>query len=201
MKKNLNLYHQSCQPKKIIFNFSQLTIVLVACILLTGLIQTLLIHRASSMEDNKAMAAEKLLVLQDNLSMLVVKMQANRAPQSKVYEKEKLTREVAAKRHLLSNLEQIDLGLVVSFSELMLGLSKADIEQVSINKFSIRNGKLNIEGKASKSDSVPLWLTNIQSTTELHAVSFRAVNITEKENAFLFKLTNVGLKAASKGRK
>lgn len=201
MKKTLNLYHASCQPEKLNFNFMQLIIVFVVCILLVGLAQTLLINRASNMEEKEIIALNKLLALQDELSTLVIKVQANRAPENKVNEKNQLIMEVAAKRGLLSNLNQIDLGLLVSFSELMLGLAKADTEQVSITTFYISNGKLDIQGNASQSNSVPIWLSSIQTTTELHFVSFSAVNIIEQENNFLFQLSNVGLKAKAKGSK
>ncbi|MDA7745861.1 PilN domain-containing protein [Psychromonas sp.] len=201
MKKSLNLYHASCQPEKIKFNFSQIIVLFIACVLLIGITQSWVIHRSSVLEDNQLMAEEELINLQNELSALVIKMQANRAPEEKVEEKVRLEFEVSVKQRLLSNLNQIDLGLEVSFSQLLLGLSKADVKDVSISRFSIKDGKLDIQGQALHSDSVPHWLTNIQSTTELDAVSFTSVDISQQDKIFLFQLSNIGLNKKSKDKK
>lgn len=179
----------------------QFIMLLMISILIVGGIQRLLMHRSDEIGRKKEVAADKLLAAQETLSMLIVKEQANRASEEKVQQKNQLIKEVAAKQRVLGSLDKIDLGLAVSFSELMLGLSKADIGQVSIDQFSVDNGKFTIQGRALHSDSVPLWLTHIQKTTELNTVSFSAVDIIEQENTFLFKLSNSDLKIKAKEQK
>lgn len=201
MKNNVNLYHVSCRPKKLKFSFVQLIMLFVACLLLVAIINVAVVQRDNSMMAKKEKVTKTIAAMQSELSALVVKLQANRAPNEKVLEKQQLIAEVATKQRLLNNLNNVDLGLVVSFSELMLGLSHADIDQVSISTFSINNGKLNIQGKAMYSDSVPLWLTHVQATAELKDVSFTGVNITEQDNLFLFQLSHVALNKKVEGKK
>ncbi|TEW56742.1 hypothetical protein E2R68_01490 [Psychromonas sp. RZ22] len=201
MKTTLNLYHESCRERKLNFNFAQFIVLLIVCILLVGLIKGVLVNEAHEMAEKKTAADAKLLAKKHELSQLLVQLQANRVPEEKLRKKEHLSKQVADKQRLVTNLNQIDLGLVVSFSELMLGLSKADTEQISLSEFSIVNGKLNIKGQASYSDSVPRWLTRVQATTELHMVSFTTVDITQQKNIFLFELSNIGLNKKTKDRK
>ena len=201
MKNNVNLYHVSCRPEKLTFSFVQLMMLFVACLLLIAAVEVVVVQRDNSMVAKKEEARKTIATMQSELSALVVQLQANRAPSAKVLEKQQLTAEIATKRRLLNNLNNVDLGLVVSFSELMFGLSQADIDQVSISKFSINNGKLTIDGKAMYSDSVPLWLTHVQATTELKDVSFTGVNITEQDNLFLFQLSHVALNKKVENKK
>lgn len=201
MKNNVNLYHVSCRPKKLKFSFVQLIMFFIACLLLVATINVAVVQRDNSMITKKEKVTKTIAAMQSELSALVVKLQANRAPNEKVLEKQQLIAEVATKQRLLNNLNNVDLGLMVSFSELMLGLSHADIDQVSISTFSINNGKLNIQGKAMYSDSVPLWLTHVQATAELKDVSFTGVNITEQDNLFLFQLSHVALNKKVEGKK
>lgn len=193
MKKNINLYHVSCHPAQLKFSFVQFSILCLICLLSIISLKGILVYQASVIEEKQQVASEKLDALHKELSLLTVKLQANTPPADKVREKNQLSVEVAAKQILLSNLNKIDLGLVVSFPELMLGLSKVDLDQVSIDQFSIVDGKLNIQGKAKYSDSVPLWLTRTQSIQELQKIAFEGVEITQQDGVFLFQLNNVVL--------
>lgn len=193
MKQTINLYPASCQPQKIKFNFMQLMLLVIVCLLSIAVVESLIIHQENKLAEQQQQLAEQSNQLQQQLADMVVQLQANRPPQSKVLEQQKLNDEVASKQRLLGNLQQIDLGLVVSFSQLMRGLSKADIEQVSINQFVINNGKLAIRGNALHSDSVPKWLTQVQATKELQAVAFTGVQIVEDKQRFKFQLSNVDL--------
>ena len=102
-----------------------------------------------------------------------------------------LEAEIAGKQRLLESLSGVEFGVVVSFSDLMRGLALANIDTLSIDKFSVQQGRLNISGKAKNSDSVPLWLTKIQATDELSEIAFKKLQIHDKENHFSFNLSNV----------
>ncbi|WP_413701265.1 PilN domain-containing protein [Psychromonas sp. KJ10-10] len=128
------------------------------------------------------------------LSDLVQTLQKNRAPEDKLRLQQSLQEEVKAKQRLLTRLSGIDLQESVSFSELMRGLSYANMPEVTINHFSMVERTLNISGEAKQSDSVPLWLSNIQLTKELSSVAFKALSITENEGVFSFQLTNTDVK-------
>lgn len=193
MKQSINLYPPSCQPQKIKFNFIQLMLLVIACLAFTAVVEGFIIHQEGKIAAKQQVVTEQSTLLQKQLADAVVQLQAKRPPQGKVQTKQKLVEEVASKQRLLRNLQQIDLGLVVSFSELMLGLSKADIEQVSIAKFAINNGKLSIAGNALHSDSVPMWLTQLQTTSELKEVAFTGVEIVEDKHRFKFQLSNIDL--------
>ena len=198
MKTNINLYHASCQPKKLKCSFVQLGVLCFFCLLSLACLKGLLVYQANVMQEKQQAASNTLDSLHKELALLVVQLQANAPPLDKVIDKNQLNAEVAAKQTLLSNLNQIDLGLVVSFSELMRGLSKVDLDQVSIEQFSIVDGKLNIQGKAKYSDSVPLWLTRTQKLQELQKLAFEGVEITQQDGVFLFQLNNVALGKKSK---
>lgn len=193
MKQSINLYPASCQPQKIKFNFMQLMLLIIACLLSIAIVESIIIHQENKVVQQQQQVAQQSSQLQQQLAGLVVQLQANRPPQSKVLALQKLRDEVASKQRLLGNLQQIDLGFLVSFSQLMRGLSKADIDQVSINQFVINNGKLAIRGDALQSDSVPRWLTQVQATSELKAVAFTGVEIVKNKNRFKFQLSNIDL--------
>ena len=72
----------------------------------------------------------------------------------------------------------------------MLGLSLADMDEISIENFSIINGVLNISGQAKSSDSLPLWLTNMQKTEQLSGIAFKTLEIMDEKEGYSFKLTN-----------
>lgn len=192
MKKSVNLYHASCKPEKKVYSFAQLVLLIIPCVIGVVALLAMTMHEADLMNKTTVAATTKSSMLSDELSALQVQLQARKAPEAKVRVKDALSKEVAAKQRLLNNLNNIDLGLIVNFSELMLGLSKANVEPVSITEFSIYGGKLNIYGEARLSDSVPLWLTKIQGTDELGDVTFSGVDIYGKEDKdeFLFQLSN-----------
>lgn len=201
MKQSINLYPPSCHPEKTKFSFMQLMLLIIACLLSIAVIESFIINREDKILVKQQQAQQKSVLLEQELSSLIIQLQAKRAPQSLLQTKQLLSEDVASKQRLLRNLQQIDLGLVVSFSQLMLGISKADTEQISIMQFSINQGKLAIKGEAMHSDSVPLWLTSVQKTNELALVSFTGVEITEHKERFQFQLSNIGLYKKDRGSK
>tara|TARA_R110001583_G_scaffold26571_1_gene95695 strand:+ start:9959 stop:10558 length:600 start_codon:yes stop_codon:yes gene_type:complete len=194
MKKVVNLYQPSCHPKREKATFSQFVIFVFICLSLSLLGYFFIKQQTDSLNETllaqKASMAEQQLILSD----LVVVLQKNRAPESKLRLQSELLEEVKAKQRLLVRLSGIDLQESVSFSELMRGLSYANMPDLSIHHFSMVGHTLNISGNAKQSDSVPLWLTNIQQTKELSQVAFKALTITENEGVFNFQLSNSDVK-------
>lgn len=197
MKKQLNLYHASCYPQREKATLTQLLSLLVIC--LGASLLSYFVVNQQTRALNKSVLVQKIQ-LTDNqlqLSALVVELQKNRAPEDKLRQHARLQTEIKAKQRLLSSLAGIDLQEQLSFSALMRGLSYADMPDLTINHFSMVEGILNIEGDAKQSDSVPLWLSNIQVTAELSSVAFKALSISEKSGFFTFELTNSKLKGKS----
>jgi Tfp pilus assembly protein PilN len=194
MKKHINLYHPSYYPKREKATFSQFLILLFVCILASGVGYFYTIQETGSL--NEQLSAQKVSVAEQQvlLSDLVVVLQKSRAPENKLRLHKELQDEIKAKQRLLARLSGIDLEESVSFSELMRGLSYANMPNLSINHFSMLGGTLNITGNAKQSDSVPLWLANIQLTKELSNVAFKAISITENEGVFSFQLSNRDVK-------
>ncbi len=135
---------------------------------------------------HKALLTEK----QTELSSLVVELQKKRAPEHLIRQQQALQSEVKAKQRLLNSLSGIDVQVVTNFSKLMRGLAAADMKEISIEGFSIVTGNMNITGKAKYSNSVPLWLTQIQATDELSGLSFEELNITDESAYYSFQLSN-----------
>ena len=192
MKTQINLYQPNCYPKREKATFKQFFIVVVLCIIsvtaLVLVLQNQLASLQSRSESHKVMMTEK----QSELSQLVVQLQNNRAPEAKVKQQQNLEEEISARKNLLASLSGVELSMTLSFSDLMIGLSNADLATISIEQFSIIDGRLNIIGKAKYSDSVALWLTKAQSTAELSEISFEkmAMNYMDEQQVFLFKLIN-----------
>ena len=192
MKTQINLYQPNCYPKREKATFKQFIIVVVLCIIsvtaLVLVLQNQLVSLQNRSENHKVMMTEK----QSELSQLVMQLQNNRVPEVKVKQQRDLKEEITARQNLLASLSGVELSMTLSFSDLMIGLSNADLATISIEQFSIIDGRLNIIGKAKYSDSVALWLTKAQSTAELSEISFEkmAMNYMDEQQVFLFKLIN-----------
>ena len=197
MKKQVNLYQPSCYPKREKATFSQFLVLLLFCVF-ASLGSYFFVTQQTKSVNEQLLAHKKLLSEQQlQLSDLVLALQKQRAPDDKLRLYSVLQSEVQAKQRLLASLAGIDVKDLVSFSELMRGLSYADMPHLTINRFSMVSGTLNISGDAKHSDSVPLWLSNMQVTEELSTLAFKALAIKEEKGFFTFQLTN----SDSKGRK
>lgn len=194
MKKQVNLYQPSCYPERPKGTFAQFLMVFVVCIVFS--LASYFITRYQTDSLNAQLAAHKVEVTnqQLKLSVLAAELQKKRAPEEKIRQHRNLQRELDAKQRLVASIAGIDVQDLVSFSELMRGLSNANMADLSIKRFSMTEGILNISGNAKHSDSVPRWLSNVQVTKELSAVAFKALSINEEAGFFTFKLTNSDLK-------
>jgi len=191
MKKQINLYHESYFPKRQLATFKQFVVLLGVSLVALVLLNVVLNQQLSNIKKNMQAQQTEVKAKQQQLSSLLTRLQSQRAPQSKLREQSLLEAEIAGKQRLLESLSGVEFGVVVSFSDLMRGLALANIDTLSIDKFSVQQGRLNISGKAKNSDSVPLWLTKIQATDELSEIAFKKLQIHDKENHFSFNLSNV----------
>ncbi|PKF62964.1 hypothetical protein CW745_05940 [Psychromonas sp. psych-6C06] len=194
MKKQVNLYQASCYPKREKATFTQFVIVFIVCVSLSVFSYFMSTYQTKSLNDSLVIQQSKIADQQLVLSDLVIELQKRRAPDEKLRLFSTLQNEVAAKQRLLATLSDIDVEDIVSFSALMRGLSDANMPDLSINQFSMVEGVLNISGDAKHSDSVPLWLSNMQVTKDLSGVAFKAITIKENRGFFSFQLSNSDLK-------
>ena len=194
IKTQVNLYQASCYPKREKATFSQFLGLLGVCLLASLVSYFGVNNQMQSAQERllkqRASIENQQLVLSD----LVVELQKKRAPDEKLRWFSQLQNEVSAKQRLLATLAGIDIKETVSFSQLMRGLSYADMPDLTINQFSMVAGSLNISGDAKQSDSLPLWLSNIQLTEELSSVAFSAMSIKKQKGYFTFQLTNSDFK-------
>lgn len=194
MKKHINLYHPIFYPKREKATFSQFVLFSFICLSASVFIYFYVNQQTDALNQQLSTQKQSLVEQQQVLSELVIALQKSRAPQAKLSLYNQLQEEMKAKQRLLVSLSGIDLQESVSFSELMRGLSFADTADVSLHHFSMTDGILNISGAAKQSDSVPLWLSNMQLTQELSSVAFKALSITENEGIFSFQLSNIDAK-------
>jgi len=197
MKKQVNLYQPSCYPKREKGTFPHFLAVFIVCFSLSILTYFFSTYETLSMQEklakHKVNNDQKQLVLTE----LVAELQKKRAPDEKLRLFSRLQNEVTAKQRILASIAGIDVEDLVSFSALMRGLSYANMDDLSLNHFAMKEGILNITGDAKHSDSVPLWLANLQVTNELSVVAFKAISIEEVNGFFSFKLTNSEFKGAT----
>lgn len=196
MKKLVNLYQPSCYPKREKGTFSQFLGVFTLCFLLALLAYFTSNYQTQSLQDKLINHQTKVEDKQVVLSDLVAELQKKRAPDDKLRLYSRLQNEVSGKQRILASIAGIDVEDLVSFSALMRGLSYANLDDLTINHFSMKDGVLNIKGDAKQSDSVPIWLSNVQVTKELSVVAFKAISIEENDGFFSFKLTNSDFKGA-----
>lgn len=190
MKKRINLYQENCYPIREKLQFSHFFILFFVCIALSASSYFMANRQANSLNAQLVVHKTDINHQQSVLSDLTVKLDLNKAPDAQYRRHLILKNEVAAKQRLLTSISSIDVQELVSFSELMRGLSYANMPHLSIQHFSMIEGDLNITGNAKYSDSVPLWLSNIQVTKELSKVKFNALSIKQKQGFFTFQLTN-----------
>jgi hypothetical protein len=190
MKKTLNLYHKSCQPEQIYFSFHHFLVLFLVCLLFASTTFSLVVDNTKKNAFEKESARNELLVLQDRLASLTALEKENKSLQEKVEVKNELLEELRATQLLLTNLNQIELGEMVSFPELMYGLAKVNMAQINLLRFSFIHEKLNVEGTATESRYVPLWLNQVYATPELKAVSFDTIKVTAQKGGFLFQVKN-----------
>jgi Tfp pilus assembly protein PilN len=197
MKKQVNLYQPSCYPKREKATFPQFLMLLLVCI--SASVVAYYFSNAQTQSLQKQLADHKITISekQSELSSLVVELQQKRAPEEKLRLYSKLQNEIKAKQRLIATIAGIDVQDLVSFSALMRGLSYANMENLTINNFSMLEGVLSVSGDAKHSDSVPLWLSNLQVTEELSSIAFKALTIEETDGFFHFKLSNSKVKGAS----
>ncbi|MCG6200987.1 hypothetical protein [Psychromonas antarctica] len=190
MKKQINLYQPSCYPRREKFTFKHFLLLVAVSVLSLILLQFILNKQLSRTKQIEQQQQAILATKQNDLSDLVIKLQNNRAPDAKVRQQLALQEEVDAKQRILGSLAGIEFAVVVNFSALMKGLSLASMDAISIDYFSLLAGRLNISGQAKRSDSVPLWLSKIQSTKELSGIAFEKLAISENAGGFFFQLSN-----------
>jgi len=190
MKKQINLYQPSCYPKRQKASLTHFLIVFFICLSLSLFSYFLTQKQAESLNEQLAMHKVALTNQQLKLSGLVAELQKKGKPDAQIRKHEALQKEVIAKQRLLTSIADIDMQDLVSFSALMRGLSNANMPDLTISHFSMAEGVLNISGDAKHSDSVPLWLANMQNPEELSGVAFSALSIEEITGFFTFKLTN-----------
>lgn len=192
MKKQINLYHPSCYPKREKATFKQFLILFGLCFFSMFALSLILNKQLQNTQANIQQHQALLTKKQRELGGLVTKLQNNRVPEAKQQQQRALQDEIKVKQRLLASLAGIELDVTVSFSELMRGLSLANTSAVSINDFSMIDGRLNISGQARQSDSVPLWLAKIQTTKELSGIAFEKLKISNSDNGkgFFFQLSN-----------
>ena len=191
MKTNINLYHASCQPQKIHFNFSQLVLLLVACIVFSALAALATIEFSEHNESERINAQSELLKLQNDFTMLLAAEKKSNAAEQSVKVKKELLKRILDKEALLTSINEIDLTEQVSFPELMLGLSESNTDKLLLTKFSILNHKLNIQGQAKQGELIPQWLARMQTSPKLKAVTFDNIKIIKQNGAFLFQVNNI----------
>lgn len=196
MKTLVNLYQPSCYPKREKATFTQFLMLFMICISASLVAYFFSNNQTQTLQDQLANHKTSISNKQSELSSLVVELQKKRAPDEKLRLYSKLQNEVKAKQRIIASIAGIDVQDLVSFSALMRGLSYANMDNLSINHFSMVEGVLNISGDAKHSDSVPLWLSNLQVTKELSSVAFKALSIEETDGFFHFKLSNSKLKGA-----
>jgi len=197
MKTKINLYQPSCYPKREKATFVQFLGLFILCISVSLLSYFIAHYQTQSLQQRLSEQQQRVTSQQIVLDGLVAELQKKRAPDDKLRLHSRLQNEVNAKQRLLASIAGIDVEGLVSFSALMRGLSYANMEDLSINHFSMVDGVLNIRGDAKHSDSVPLWLANLQVTKELSGVAFKALSIEEASGFFSFKLTNSDFKGAA----
>ncbi len=194
MRKRINLYQKDCYPKREKFIFSQFLILSFCCATILLLSYLITRYQAESLKDQIVAQETNLSDQQLTLANLKDKLQKNRAPDGKIRQHRVLQNELVAKQSVIASFSSIDVQDLVSFSVLMRGLSYANMSDLTIKHFSMTAGILSISGNAKYSDSVPLWLSNIQVTKELSNVAFKALSIKEATGFFTFQLTNSTLK-------
>ena len=197
MKTQVNLYQPSCYPKREKATFAQFLGLFIICISVSLLSYFVVKYQTQSLQERLSEQQQVVTEQQVVLNQLVVELQKKRAPDDKLRLHSRLQNEVTAKQRLLASIAGIDVEDLVSFSALMRGLSYANMDDLTINHFSMVDGVLNIKGDAKHSNSVPLWLSNLQVTKELSGVAFKALSIEEASGFFSFKLTNSDFKGAA----
>jgi len=192
MKKQINLYQPSCYPLREKATFKQFMAVFALSIISVIALVLVLNSQLASLQDRSAQHKSTMTEKQNELNQLILQLQNNRAPADKVKQQQNLEEEIAARQNLLASLSGVELAMTISFSDLMWGLSSAYMPTISIEQFSIIEGRLNITGKAKYSDSVALWLTKAQSTAELSNISFEKISMEyiDEQQLFSFKLIN-----------
>lgn len=191
MKTSINLYHASCQPQKLYFSLSQLVILLVACVVFSGLAAFTTIEVSKNSEAKKISAQSELLRLQSEFTTLLDEETKRNAAEQNTKVKKELLQSIADKQHLLTSLEALDLAEGLSFPDVMLGLSATNSDKLTLTRFSILNNKLNIQGQAKQGELIPQWLARMQTSPELKAVAFDHIQIIKQNGTFLFQVNNI----------
>lgn len=202
MKKQINLYQPSCYPKREKATFKQFLALLASCLFSLLVLCLILNKQFVNLQETTQQHQNLRLKKQNELNMLVTKLQNHQIPESKLQQQLALQDEIKAKQRLLASLAGMELDVTVSFSELMRGFSLANTSAVSIHDFSIIDGRLNISGQAKQSDSVPLWLTKLQTIKELSGITFEKLKIADAGDTkgFFFQLSNNLKKETLKGK-
>ena len=191
MKTSLNLYHVSCQPQKTHFNFSQLMLLLLACLLFSVLATFVTIKLANNSESKKIIAQGELLNLQGEFNNLIEVEAYSSVIGKNTKIKKTLLQSITDKRNLLTSLNALKLNEGLNFPDLMQGLSESNTDKLTLTRFSILNHKLSIQGQAKQKELIPQWLLRMQSAPELKAVTFDHIEIIKQNQRFLFQVNNI----------
>ena len=186
MKTNINLYQASCYLQKPKASWDQMLLCLSFSIVCMIFLKFYLDNKSDQLQQSSQEIKFLIVTKQEDLSSLSIKLVKQQMPIQKVQEVLELEKQIEFYQNISQNrsLEHKNYSIVMN----ELFLSKTD--SINIKNFVIRNGKLDISGNALNSNSVPLWLLNMQSKKLLSEHSFDNFTLSGSDGHFRLNLQN-----------
>jgi len=198
MKKSINLYHPNCQPIKTIFRFSQFIMLFIFCLSVSVLTFILMTTKTYQYELQTENAQRELSQVKDKVAMLIsTKKQSHVSIEKKQY-KARLMENIRETKSLIANLSDVEFKKEVNFPDLMSGLMAVQVNDLTLDSFTVLDGRLSIYGRAKYSDAITQWLKQMNNISALKSITFNRINIEQKPQGFYFQLSS---KASTLGGK
>ena len=181
MKQSINLYTDELRP--VVLRLSLIRSLFVALgLVIVLLVSWLVLNNLASDKMAQAEDANQQLVqLQQQQSQLQAQVQQKQPDQQLVQQVDDLNRRIQQQNQLNARLTNLQSRQLIAPQQLMNELQRIDMDGLWLTEFGISDGRINLHGKATKGNLIPLWMARFDDHNVLSESRFSVVDLSQDE--------------------
>ena len=188
MKHRIDLFHPDLVPVRHSMGFKTTSLIWLAVAILMVL-SSVVVGVYQSRIERELQVAERIQHQKQQSYDSLMKMQSSRTVSPKLQAQFELVRKDAtAKKMLLAFIRKGDKAQKEKFSSLLRDLASVDEPRVWLSQIYISRQDIRLEGGASDTTAIPVWLTAVGEQGALKDKSFNHLDIIEKSPNHQFRI-------------
>lgn len=170
----VNFFSEDMLPQKDLFTFNNLVASVSLVLLMGGIISFYYSSKLSKVEQQHELVEQTAEDINSKISALNIEGDTEQDVHSKA---ESLNRRISSKQNLLNELENSFSNVDVKYSEIFQDIARVSVNGVWVTHINIRQGKLYLEGRASRPQNISRWLKQLRPLPSLKEKSFEEVMV------------------------